>query len=241
MISVIIITKNEEQHIPRCLQSVKWAKQIIVVDCGSTDRTVELAKSFGAEVLCTDWPGFGVQKQRALNLATQNWVLSLDADEYLQTDAEKYISQAIEKGKADAFRLPIMMTFKNQMMRYAGCETRHIRLFKREQAKFSSDQVHEKIILPANAKVKKLSAVILHESYKDWFDAIEKMNIYSSLSASQRQKKCNIFQALSASSWLFIRNYFFKAWLLDGQAGLALAIYQAQGSWYRYCKRIFRD
>jgi|LauGreDrversion4_2_1035121.scaffolds.fasta_scaffold36566_1 glycosyltransferase involved in cell wall biosynthesis len=240
MISVIVITKNEEQHIARCLQSVRWAKQIVVVDCGSTDQTVKIAKSFGAEVLSTDWPGFGIQKQRALQLTHQDWVLSLDADEYLEAGAEKNIIQAIQQ-QADAFRLPIMMVFKNQIMRHAGCETKHIRLFKRDQARFSPDKVHEKIILPANTKVEKLPIMILHESYKDWFDAIDKMNTYSSLSAAQRAKKHHIIHAFLASKWMFIRNYFFKGWMLDGQAGFALAVYQAQGSWYRYCKQIFPD
>jgi hypothetical protein len=83
--------------------------------------------------------------------------------------------------------------------------------------------------------------MILHESYKDWFDAIDKMNTYSSLSAAQRAKKHHIIHAFLASKWMFIRNYFFKGWMLDGQAGFALAVYQAQGSWYRYCKQIFPD
>ena len=181
MLSVIIITKNEEHHIERCLKSVAWAAQVIVVDSGSTDQTVAIAKKMGAEVLETDWPGFGIQKQRALDLATQEWVLNLDADEFLEESAQQNIQNALEQTDVDAYQLPIMMIFKNQRMRFAGCEKRHIRLFRRNKASYSTDKVHEKILLSKHATIKKSPIKILHESYRDWFDAIDKMNVYSSL------------------------------------------------------------
>lgn len=241
MLSVIIITKNEEHHIARCLKSVTWADELIVVDSGSTDNTVEIAKELGAKVLETDWPGFGIQKQRALDLATQEWVLNLDADEFLDEHAKTQILKALHQTEIDAYQLPIMMVFKNQLMRFAGCETKHIRLFRRLKAHYSSDKVHEKICLPTDARVRKSNARILHESYLNWFDAVDKMNHYSSLSANKKRHTPSIFKAMIASKWLFFRNYFIKGWMLDGKAGLALAVYQAQGSWYRYLKQVFPD
>jgi glycosyltransferase involved in cell wall biosynthesis len=240
MLSVIIICKNEEKTIARCLQSVKWAKQIIVVDSGSIDKTVEIAQAMGAEVKCTDWPGFGPQKQRALNLATQDWVLSLDADEYLSESAQNDIEKAIKNPKIDAYILPIRMIFQNKILKKAGL-SRHLRLFRRQKARFSDDLVHEKVMLPPNAIIHQLSATILHESYQNWSDAIAKMNNYSSLSAKTRNRPSKFYQALIASSWMLIRNLFLKGWILDADIGIALAVYQAQGSWYRYLKQLHPD
>lgn len=238
MLSVIIITCNEEKHIARCIQSVAWAKQIVVLDSGSKDNTVAIAKSLGAQVIETDWPGFGIQKQRALNFATEEWVLNLDADEFLAEQDKDRLIQAMNHKNIDAFKLPIMMIFQNQQMQYAGCETKHIRLFRRNKAQYSTDSVHEKVILQQGSKVAKCKSKIMHESYSNWFDALEKMNNYSSLSVKNRHRNASIFKAIIASNWMFIRNYFLKAWFLDGKAGLALAVYQSQGSWYRYLKQM---
>jgi glycosyltransferase involved in cell wall biosynthesis len=241
MLSVIIITKNEAKTIARCIQSVAWADQIIVVDSGSDDATVAIARSLNAEVIVTDWPGYGPQKQRALELAKEPWVLSLDADEYLTEDGKEKLLKAIQNNQADAFRLPIKMVFQNQNLHFAGCVSKHIRLFKRSGAQFSSDTVHEKIILPDKARVQSCLAIIRHESYRDWSDAIEKMNHYSSLSASSRKQKTGLFRALMASCWLLLQNLILKGWLIDGRTGVMLAVYQAQGSWYRYLKQLHRD
>jgi len=240
MLSVIIISKNEETTIGRCLRSVQWAKQIVVVDAGSRDRTVEIAQSLGAEVLSADWPGFGVQKQRALTLANQTWVLSLDADEYLSDSASTKIQQAIQTARSDAFILPIQMIFQGKRLKFAGL-THHLRLFKRDKAKFSHDQVHEKVLLNPGSRTSSLAATILHESYQDWSDAIDKMNHYSSLSAQITQQPTTIYAGILGSIWMFLRNLLIKGWIFDGGLGLALASYQAQSSWYRYLKRIYKD
>jgi len=242
MLSVIIITKNEEQQIARCIHSVAWASQIVVVDSGSTDNTVMLAKQLGAEVLETDWPGYGIQKQRALALAKEPWVLCLDADEFLEDEAEKKFKKLIELNDADAYQLPIMMIFQNKALKFAGCETRHIRLFKRKDAEFSKDKVHEKILLPTTSIIKKAKIKIFHESYQDWTDALNKMNLYSSLSAKNKKTNSStLVRAINNSVWLFIRNYFLKKWILDGKIGLIFAVYQAQSSWYRHIKQIYPD
>ena len=242
MFSVIIITKNEENHIARCINSVSWASQIVVVDSGSTDNTVKIAKELGAEVLETDWPGYGIQKQRALELTNQPWVLCLDADEFLEPNAKDKLQTIIQSNQADAFQIPIMMIFQGQQLKYAGCETRHIRLFKRDGAQFSPDKVHEKIVLPKNSRVQKTKIKILHESYQDWSDALNKMNLYSSLSAkNQKNTPSTLLRGLKNSFWLFIRNMFIKKWILDGKTGLLFAIYHAQSSWYRHIKQIYPD
>jgi glycosyltransferase involved in cell wall biosynthesis len=243
MISIIIITLNEEKHIARCIESVGWANQIIVVDSGSKDNTVKIAKSLGAEVYETDWPGYGPQKQRALELAKHEWILSLDADEFLDVQAYQNIQKTINTTKIDAFRLPIRMVFQNKKMRFANSDNKHIRLFRRQKARFSPDIVHEKVILESGSETAYLPATILHESYEDWHDALHKMNHYSSLSANQKKyashRKNKILGAIFGATWMFMRNYFLKMWCLDGSQGFLLAVYQAQGSWYRYIKQMY--
>jgi glycosyltransferase involved in cell wall biosynthesis len=241
MISVMIITLNEEKQIARCIQSVAFASEIIVVDSGSIDNTVAIAKSLGAKVFVTDWPGYGAQKQRALDLCSEEWVLSLDADEFLETGASDIILQQIRTTSMDAFKLPIRMVFHKQTMRFANSDNKHIRLFKKSSAHFSPDKVHEKVLLKSPGLCGLIPATILHESYEDWHDALYKMNLYSSLSANKSRKNAKKYlsKAIAASLWLFLRNYLFKLWFLDGQAGFLLAIYQAQGSWYRYIKQMY--
>ena len=239
MISVIIITKNEEKHIARCISSVGFADEVIVVDSGSTDNTVNIAKELGAKVFIrTDWEGYGIQKQRALNECTQQWVLSLDADEFIANDQEaKKIQAAILNDSVDAYRLKILMMFNTQVLKHAGKDTKHIRLFQREKAKFNENIVHEKVCLSPGARIKSANATIIHESYSSWEEALYKLNNYSSLSAKMSKlKKSSIQKAIFASLWMFFKNYIIKTWFMDGQTGFTLAVYQAQGSWYRHLK-----
>ena len=239
MLSVIIITKNEEEHIARCISSVSFANEVIVVDSGSTDKTVEIACRLGAKVIIrSDWKGYGIQKQRALNECTQKWVLSLDADEYIASEKDIHtIQAAMINDKVDAYRLTMLMMFEQQILKYAAKDTKHIRLFQRDKAKFSENIVHEKVCLKPKTQIKSLNAIIVHESYRSWEEALDKLNHYSSLSAKMAKKnKSSLKKAFLASFWMFFKNYFLKTWFIDGKIGLALAIYQAQGSWYRHLK-----
>jgi len=148
-ISVVIITKNEEANIERCLRSVDWADEIIVLDSGSTDRTVEISQELGARVSVTaDWPGFGPQKNRALEQATGDWVLSLDADEWVTPDLREEILNVISGPEgAVGFRVPRLSSFCGRFMRHSGWWPDYVtRLFRRGAAKFSDDVVHERVI-----------------------------------------------------------------------------------------------
>lgn len=156
MLSVIIITKNEEANIRRCLESVHFADEIIVLDSGSTDNTLTIAREYTDKVFSTDWQGYGIQKDRALQKAQGDWVLNLDADESVSSELRQEILQAISSDTADAFRIPIQMIFYNQVLKYSGSPKRHIRLFKRENASYSKDIVHEKVLIPVNSRVGKL-------------------------------------------------------------------------------------
>ncbi|MDD2662033.1 MAG: glycosyltransferase family 2 protein, partial [Methylococcales bacterium] len=121
MLSVIIITKNESQHIARCLGSVAWANEIIVLDSGSTDDTVAICKQFTGQVFVTDWPGFGMQKQRALEKAQYDWVLSLDADELVTDELKAEIQQAMLKGDSfQGFEIPRLSSYCGKQIRHGG-------------------------------------------------------------------------------------------------------------------------
>lgn len=244
MLTVIIISKNEEANIARCLQSVRFADEIIVLDSGSTDNTMAIAKQYTEHVYLTDWPGYGVQKQRALSKAKGDWVLNLDADESVSESLQQEIKKAMSSGKADAYRIPIQMIFYNQPLKYSASPKRHIRLFKRANASYSNDIVHEKIQLPPDIKVGKLKQAIMHHSYQDVSHVLYKLNKYSSYSAKIRidsEKKIGLSRALMNTGWMFFRCFIIQRGFLDGRLGFLFAVFSAQGAFYRGIKQIYSD
>lgn len=245
MLSVIIISKNEEANIKRCLESVSWADELVVLDSGSTDSTVAIAQAYTENVYTSeDWYGYGIQKQRALNLATGDWILNLDADESISEHLHTAIEEAMESDEADAYRIPISMNFYGKPLRYSSSPRRHIRLFKREGARYSDDIVHEKIILPEGARISKLSLPIMHHSFRDVSHALYKINRYTSYSAKVRSQKGDppgIMKILFSTAWMFFRCFYLQRGFLDGTAGFLLAIFNAQGTFYRGIKQIYPD
>jgi len=243
-LSVIIIAKNEAANISRCLESVKWADEIIVLDSGSIDETIALAKQYTPHVFSTDWQGYGVQKQRALAKATCDWVLNLDADEYVSDDLKQSLLDAMQSNTADAYKIPIQLNFYGQTLKYASSPSRHIRLFKREGAVYSDDIVHEKVLVPPSFRVQQLTFPILHHSFQDLTHALEKLNRYSSYSAKIRlhdKKHAHIGNAIFGFMWMFFRCYVLQRGFLDGKMGFLLSFYAAEGSFYRAMKQIYPD
>lgn len=243
-LTVCIIAKNEALNIRKCLESVKWANEIVVLDSGSLDDTVKIAKEYTSKVFVTDWQGFGIQKQRALELATSTWVLNLDADEFITEELRQVMISAMENNAVDGYKVPIQMHFYGKRLRYSASPKRHVRLFRRSGAKFSNDIVHEKIILPKGSKVSQIVTPILHNSFQDVSHALRKINLYSSYSANIRinaKKRPSLFKTMLSSVWMFLRCYIIQKGFLDGQAGLMFAIFNAQGSWYRGVKQIYKD
>ncbi len=244
MLTVSIIAKDEEANIRRCLESVKWANEIIVLDSGSTDNTVGIAKEYTDKVYSTDWQGYGVQKQRALERATSSWVLNLDADESVDESLRETIESAIASDKADAYRIPICMNFYGHPLPHSASPSRHIRLFKREGARFSDDIVHEKIILPTTVRVGRIKRAIMHHSFQDVSHALYKINRYSSYSAKikiETNKRSGFAKTLLGTSWMFLRCYFLQRGFLDGRAGFLFAVFAAQGTFYRGVKQLYPD
>lgn len=244
MLSVIIITKNEEANIKRCLESICWVDEIIIVDSGSTDNTLSIARQYTDKIIINeDWQGYGVQKQRALDHAHGEWVLNLDADESVSAELKNAIEKAMAM-RSDAWRIPIQMVFYGQALHYSYSPARHIRLFKRQGAHYSKDLVHEKIVLPASAKIDQLTLPIMHLSFQDLSHALYKMNRYSSYTAHMRleQKQSTSFlKVLAASTWMFFRCYFLQRGFGDGKAGFLMAVFNAQGTFYRGMKQLYPD
>jgi len=244
-ISVVVITKDEEASIGRCLRSVDWADEVIVLDSGSTDKTVEISRKLGARVSVTaDWPGYGPQKNRALAQAAGDWVLSLDADEWVTPDLRDEIRSVISRPDgAAAFRVPRLSSFCGRFMRHSGWWPDHvIRLFRRGAARFSDDVVHEHVIV--EGMIGTLRVPIMHETFVDLDELLQKMNNYSSLAAQEMRhggSKAGLAGAVLRGLWAFMRTYFFRGGFLDGREGFMLAVATAEGTYYRYAKLMLLD
>lgn len=239
-LSVIIITKNEEANIRACLDSVGFADERIIVDSGSSDDTVALARAAGASVIETsDWPGFGPQKNRALDAARGEWVLSLDADERIPDALRDEILAAIGNPAQHAFALPRLSSFCGRFIRHAGWYPDYIvRLFRRDAGRFSDDLVHENVELK-NVTPVRLRTPIIHYSYPDDDAYLRKLAQYSSLGAQQAYaagKRSSLSQAILHAASAFLRSYLFKRGFLDGRAGLMVAISSAESSYHKYVK-----
>jgi glycosyltransferase involved in cell wall biosynthesis len=241
-LSVIIITKNEADHIDACIESVSFADEIIVVDSGSTDQTREIATGKGAQVTLTaDWPGFGRQKNRALELATGDWVLSLDADERVTPELAKIIQQELAHPTADAYKVARLSNFGGRWMRHSGWWPDYVlRLFKRGTARFKDVAVHESVVTTSSVAI--LDGHLLHYPYRDLETFIAKINLYSSEAAAimhAQGRKTSALGAVGHAFWTFFRIYAVRRGFLDGKEGFILAAMAATGSYFRYTKLLF--
>ena len=246
-ISAILITKNEAHNIRDCLRSINWVDEIIIVDSGSSDSTMDIAKEFTDKVyLETDWQGFGVQKSRALSYATCEWVISIDADERVTESLKAEILSRIGNptlnptfttNQNTALAIPRRSYFCGKAMQYSGWWPDYVlRVFPREKGKFSNDLVHEKVLFSGN--VKQLESPLIHYTYETLDQAMEKMNRYSSAWADDQPntKKTSVMSAVLHGIWAFVRTYFLRRGFLDGAEGFALAVSNAEGSYYKYMK-----
>jgi len=241
-LSIIIITKNAEAHIDNCLNSVKFANEIIIVDSGSTDNTVKLCKKYTDKIFIRrDWQGFGVQKNRALEKAQSEWILSIDADEEITPDLRHEIESAIAQNQYTAFRIPRLSQFCGRWMKHSWSSDYVLRLFKRECAKFSNDLVHEKLEV-LQGDIATLKNSILHNSFSSLEEVLDKTNTYSTAGAKMRFEKgqsATLKKAIFHGLWTFLRSYFFKKGFLDGREGFILAVSNAEGAYYRYLKLMY--
>lgn len=238
-LSVILIVRNEATQIRACLDSVAWADEIIVLDSGSQDATPAICRDYTPLVFETDWPGFGPQKQRALEHASHDWVLSIDADERVPLELRAEILAAINTGRHSAWRIPRLSSYCGRYLRHGDWRNDYVvRLFRRERARFSSDLVHERLIV-ADDNIGTLRTPLRHESFRTLEQVLDKLNHYSSAGAQARHargQRGGLRRALGHALWTFLRGYIFRLGFLDGREGFMLAVSNAEGVYYRYLK-----
>jgi glycosyltransferase involved in cell wall biosynthesis len=239
-ISAIVITRDNERTIARCLESLRWVDEIVVVDSGSIDRTPDICRDLGAQVHVTaDWPGHGPQKNRALDRATGEWVLSIDSDEWVSPQLRMEIERALENpGERAGYAIPRRSSFCGRYMRHSGWWPDYVlRLFRRERGRFTDDHTHERLVV--EGAVGRLREPIMHEAITDLDQMLAKMNGYSSSSARMKLEKGargSIKAAVAHGAWAFFRTYVLRLGFLDGREGFILAVANAEGSYYRYVK-----
>ncbi|MES2998365.1 MAG: glycosyltransferase family 2 protein [Pseudomonadota bacterium] len=243
-LSVIIITKDAEDDIRRCLESVKWADEIIVLDSGSRDNTVEICSEYTANVFSTDWPGFGIQKNRALAKAQGEWILSIDADEVLSDALRDKIKQIVNNPKVrkEAYAIKRVSYFCEKKINYGDWgHDNVVRLFRNQaRIQFSPVIVHERLV--GYSQLGYVKQVIFHHTIKNISQVLSKLEHYSTSGAQlayQQHKKSSLFTAISHGLWCFIRGYFLRCGFLDGREGFIIAFSNALGVFYRYIKLIY--
>lgn len=237
-LSVILIVRDEAEVVGDCLESVKWADEIVVLDSGSRDDTVAICRRYTDKVQVTDWPGFGPQKNRALTTATGDWVLSIDADERVTPELRAEIEQALSSPVADAYEMPRLSSYLGQPMRHGGWWPDYVtRLFRRGSARFSDAAVHETV--QVEGRTGRLKSHLVHLSFRRVEQVVGKMDSYSTAAAhamAARGKTAGVGSAVLHGFFAFLRTYLLRAGFLDGRLGLVLAISNAEGAFYKYLK-----
>jgi glycosyltransferase involved in cell wall biosynthesis len=239
-ISAVLITRDAAAHLRECLASVSWCTEIVVIDGGSIDATRAICAEFGARVFeQTDWQGFGIQKSRALDQASGDWIFSIDADEVVTPELRAELQRAIAQPQSGAaYSVPRRSSFCGTWIRHSGWwPDRVVRLFRRGAVRFSEDIVHERVLV--DGPVQPLVAPLLHYTYDTLEQALAKLDRYSTLGAAAahaRGKRATPMTALLRGGWAFLRTYVLRLGVLDGRAGVVLALYTAQGTYYRYLK-----
>jgi glycosyltransferase involved in cell wall biosynthesis len=241
-ISAAIITYNEERNLPRAIESLRCCDEILVVDSGSTDRTVEIAQKFGARVLEANWRGYSGQKNFASDQAAHDWVLSIDADEALSEDLEGEIWQLKKNGPAhDAYTVPRLAQYLGRWILHSGWyPDRKIRLFDRRKARWYGEYVHESV--RSDGRIGELEGNLLHYTCGSLSEHLKTMDRYTTLAAEEiaaRRKPVGYRHLLLDPPWTFFKSYILQRGFQDGVEGLAIANMAALYTFLKYAKARF--
>lgn len=238
-LSAVVITLNEERHLRRCLESVAWADEIVVVDAESQDKTVQVAREFSDRVIVRPWAGFTAQKNFALEQAAGDWIFSLDADEEAAPELREEIMALVTDARAaDGYAVRRQNMFLGRVIRHGGLYPDwQIRLFRRGRARFGERAVHESVTV--EGPVGRLQGHLVHRSYEGVADFIDRANRYSSLAAEQMVREGRRVRAgdlLLRPLGRFLSMYVVKRGFLDGRRGLLLATLYAYYVFMRSAK-----
>jgi glycosyltransferase involved in cell wall biosynthesis len=238
-LSVVIITKNEAHIIANTLQSLRMVSyDIIIVDSGSTDETVRICREFNAEVIETDWSGYGINKNKGIAAARHNWILSLDADEAIDEELQQSLLQLDLRDENEVFNFRFKNFFCNKWIRYGewGFD-KHIRLFNRNKVHWNNVAVHENLVFPEGVKVTLLKGNILHYTVQNPQEYADKTNNYAMMNAKKyfaAGKKADFFKLYLSPVFAFIQHYIFRLGFLDGREGLIIAKTTSRYTFLKY-------
>jgi glycosyltransferase involved in cell wall biosynthesis len=241
-ISVTIITHNEEANIVPCLESAKWADEIVVLDSNSTDGTVELARQFTDRVLSVPWRGFGKNKNQAVDEARMEWIFVLDADERITPALRQEIQAILQAdGPADGYRVPRRNHFCGRFVKHLGWYPDYsIRLFRKAKGRFNEREVHESVEI--NGQVGTLQQPMLHYTYKSISDFVLRMDRYSALAAQEllKQGRQPMWgELIWRPFFTFLKLYVLQKGFLAGRDGYTLAFLYSTYNFLKYYK--FRE
>ena len=236
-LSVALISYNEEKNISRTLEAVQdIASEIIIVDSGSTDKTIEIARSYGAKVFVEEWKGFRDQKNSALEKCTQEWILFLDCDEVVSKELKKSIINAVKNPFADGYMINRKTVYLGKLLNHAWQPDWNLRLVKKSSnPRWEGGEIHEFLVI--DGKVKKIEGNLLHYSYKDIKDHFTKVVNYSYLSAvdlNKKGKRFKFYKLFFNPFASFVREYFLKKGFLDGIRGFIVAVSATVYSFLKY-------
>ena len=238
-ISATIITYNEERNLPRAIESLRCADEILVVDSGSTDRTVEIAEKLGARVMDSPWPGYAKQKNLAAEHASHDWILSLDADESLSEALEGEIWRLKKQGpEFDAYTMPRMAQYLGRWIHHSGWyPDRKVRLYNRQKARWQGEFVHESVRV--DGRVGHFESNLLHFTCDSLSEHLKTLDRYTTLAAQEiaaRKIRVPLHRLIFDPAWTFLKSYLFQRGFLDGFEGLTIAYMAAFYTFLKYSK-----
>lgn len=238
-LSAVIITLNEERNISRCLQSVAFCDEIIVVDAGSSDRTCDIARGFTGRVVMRPWGGYADQKNFAVSLATTEWVLSIDADEEVTPELRREIEHVVTRSeRAHALTVPRKTLHSGRWIRFGGWyPNRLVRLFRRQHGSWRGSEVHER--WETDGEIGHLKEPLLHHSFDSFADQVKRNNLYSSLGAlalHRAGRRSSVFQLCMRPFSKFVETYVLKLGFLDGYPGFVIAVSAAYSVFLKWAK-----
>jgi glycosyltransferase involved in cell wall biosynthesis len=240
-LSVAIVALNEESNLGRTLESVRWADEIVLVDSGSTDRTCEIARQYGAKVLVEPWRGYAAQKNFALEQCTRDWILSLDADEEVSPELAEEIRAVLRSPTTrDGYSMPRKNLFLGRWMRHGGFyPDPKLRLFRRGIGFSTGRDPHDRFELKDGRPVGRLQHPLVHYTYPTLYYYLEHMNRYTTVwnkVAGAQPRPFRVTDIVLRPFFTFIYNYFFRLGFLDGREGLLLHLYHAGYVSWKYAK-----
>lgn len=239
-LSVVMIVRNESANLPACLETVRWADEIVIVDGGSHDDTVAIARGYTDKVYIEpEWRGYGVQRQRAQAHASGDWILMLDADERVTPELRVEIARVIASDDRDVlYAVPRLSFCFGRFIRHSGWYPDYVvRLYPRSRARYDDAPVHEKVQADPGLTLTRLGGDLLHYTYRDLEHYLVKSAAYAAAWAGARERddrRASLAQGVFHGIACFVRMYLLRAGFLDGRAGFLLALLSAHSTFAKY-------